>query len=184
MSILRALARPLLATPFAISGVDALARPAGHRERARVMEPMADKAGIELTDNTIDLATRALGLTQILGAAGLATGKFPRLCAAVLAVVQLPLALANNPVWLHKGAERRADLAGLATSAGLMGGLGLAAADLAGKPSWSWRRANRTAQRHELRAAREKERAASANRIAKLEDANRTLSAKAKGKLP
>ncbi|MGO3083777.1 DoxX family membrane protein [Ancrocorticia populi] len=184
MSIMRALARPLLATPFAASGADALLKPAGHRERARIFEPIADKAGIELTDKNLDLATRALGITQILGAAGLATGKFPRFSAAVLAAVQVPLALANNPVWLHTGAARREDLAGLATSAGLIGGAGLAAADLAGKPSLGWRRANRSAQRHELRAAREKERTASANKIAKLQEKNRALAAKSKGKLP
>ncbi|MGO1590408.1 MAG: DoxX family protein [Ancrocorticia sp.] len=184
MSILRALARPLLATPFAASGVDALVRPAGHRERARVLEPVAEKAGLELTDRNLDLATRAIGLTQIVSAAGLATGKFPRACAGVLAAIHIPLALANNPVWLHTGDERREDLKGLATSAGLIGGAGLAAADLAGKPSLSWRRNNRAATRHEVRAAREKERAASASKLAKLEERNRALAAKAKGNLP
>ncbi len=174
MSILRALARPLLATPFIVSGVDALVRPASHRDRAEVLTPLAEKAGYPVSTKQVDLATRALGLTNVLCGAALATGKMPRSGAAILVVTQLPVAIANNPVWLHKGAERRQDLLGLTSSAGLLGGVMLAAADLAGKPSHSWRRMYKREHRRELADLRNRERTAAQARLAKLEKAQLT----------
>ncbi len=170
MSILRALARPLLATPFIVSGIDALIRPANHRERAENVAPLLDKAGYPLTEKQMDRATRALGLTNVLCGAALAVGKFPRFSALVLATTEVPVALANNPVWLHKGAERRQDLLRLAESAGLLGGVLLAATDLAGKPSRSWRRAYKHDLRQEIEAVRTQERALAQARIAKVEN--------------
>ena len=174
MSILRVLARPLLATPFIVSGVDALVRPASHRERAETLTPLAEKAGYPVSTKQVDLATRAFGLSNILCGAALATGKMPRTSALVLAATQLPVAVANNPVWLHKGAERRKDLAGLTASAGLLGGVLLAAADLAGKPSHSWRRMYKQERRREVSEVRNRERAAAQARLAKIEKAQLT----------
>ncbi|MFT3943559.1 MAG: DoxX family protein [Ancrocorticia sp.] len=169
MSILRALARPLLATPFVVSGIDALIRPANHRERAENVAPLLDKAGYPLTEKQMDRATRALGLTNVLCGAALAVGKFPRFSALVLAATEVPVALANNPVWLHKGAERRKDLLRLTEAAGLLGGVLLAASDLAGKPSRSWRRMYKQDLRQQLETVRAHERALTQARIAKLE---------------
>ncbi len=170
MSILRALARPLLATPFIVSGIDALIRPANHRERAENVAPLLDKAGYPLTEKQMDHATRAFGLTNVLCGAALAVGKFPRFSALVLAATEVPVSLANNPVWLHKGPERRKDILGLTESAGLLGGVLLAASDLAGKPSRSWRRSYKHDLRKEIEAVRTHERALAQARIAKLEN--------------
>lgn len=170
MSILRALARPLLATPFIVSGTDALIRPANHRERAANVTPLLDKAGYPLTEKQIDRATRVLGLTNVLCGAALAVGKFPRFSALVLAATEAPVALANHPVWLHNGPERRKDLLALTESAGLLGGVLLAAADLAGKPSQSWRRAYKHDLRKEIESVRIHERALAQARITKLEN--------------
>ncbi len=174
MSILRALARPLLATPFLVSGMDALVRPASHRERAETLTRLAEKAGYPVTTKQVDRATRALGLSNILCGAALATGKMPRTSAAILAVTQVPVSIANNPVWLHKGTERRKDLLGLTSAAGLLGGVLLAAADLAGKPSFSWRRIHRQERRQEIAAVRNRERANAQARVAKIEKAQLT----------
>ena len=170
MSILRALARPLLATPFIVSGIDALIRPANHRERAENVAPLLDKAGYPLTEKQMDHATRALGLTNVLCGAALAVGKFPRFSALVLAATEVPVALANNPVWLHTGPARRKDLLALTEAAGLLGGVLLAASDLAGKPSRSWRRSYKHDLRKEIEAARTHERTLAQARIAKLEN--------------
>jgi len=62
MSVLRTVARPLLACPFVLAGIDAFARPAGHRERAQTFAPLAKKAGMEFDETTADLATRGLGV--------------------------------------------------------------------------------------------------------------------------
>lgn len=150
MSILRGIARPLLALPFVLSGVEALARPAGHRERAAVFASLAEKVGVELDERQTDRATRALGATTALAGLLLAFGKAPRSAALILAAVQLPITVANNPFWTHKGEQRRTDVAGLIAGAGLAGGVLMAAADTHGKPSFSWRRAARVENRAKL----------------------------------
>ena len=46
MSLSRRLARPLLASSFIASGVDALLRPDAHVERFQAVEPTLEKAGV------------------------------------------------------------------------------------------------------------------------------------------
>ncbi|MCF2705971.1 DoxX family membrane protein [Arcanobacterium haemolyticum] len=175
MSLLRMFARPLLAAPFVLSGIDALKHPENHRERARTLTPLLNKAGVELDDSQIDMATRAMGATNIVCSCALSVGKLPRLSAAILAGIQIPVTLANAPFWLHKGEQRRADVAQLASQAGLLGGLLLAAVDLAGRPSLTWRFSNAKSQRSALRDVRESEREASSE---KLEEMSRRYEAK------
>lgn len=154
MSILRAVARPLLAAPFIAAGADALARPKLHRERAQRLAPVASKFGVELDETTSDSATRSLGAVLAVAGLALAAGKFPRTAGAVLAAAQVPVALANNPVWAGKGKERLAELTGLLGAAGLVGGALLAAADRDGKPSLSWQRQANRRHKEALKAAR------------------------------
>ena len=154
MSVLRTVARPLLACPFVLVGIDAFARPAGHRERAQTFAPLAKKAGMEFDETTADLATRGLGVGFALAGLALATGKCPRVAGGVLAALEVSVALANNPFWRHRGERRRTDLAGLAVSAGLVGGALIAAGDRAGKPSFSWRIAAARRHREALAEAR------------------------------
>ena len=157
MSILRAVARPLLAAPFIAAGADALARPKLHRERAQRLAPVASKFGVELDETTSDSATRSLGAVLAVAGLALAAGKFPRTAGAVLAAAQVPVALANNPVWAGKGKDRKerlAELTGLLGAAGLVGGALLAAADRDGKPSFSWQRQANRRHKEALKAAR------------------------------
>ena len=91
MNILRALGRPFLALPFVLSGVEALARPAGHRERAEMMAPLANTLGVPLEERHYDMATRALGATTAVAGLALAFGKAPRFAALALAGVQVPI---------------------------------------------------------------------------------------------
>lgn len=123
MTIFAVLARPLVAAPFLLSGIDAAAKPVPHRERAARLMPLLEKAGIpEPSPAMVDLSTRATGAVMIVASAALALGKFPRLAGLTVGAVQVPLALANNPVWELKGADRRAAIGGLVQSLGMAGG--------------------------------------------------------------
>ena len=102
MSVLRTVARPLLACPFVLAGIDAFARPAGHRERAQTFAPLAKKAGMEFDETTADLATRGLGVGFALAGLALATGKCPRVAGGVLAPHEVPYPLPNKPYCRHK----------------------------------------------------------------------------------
>ncbi|MDP9800530.1 putative membrane protein YphA (DoxX/SURF4 family) [Arcanobacterium wilhelmae] len=144
MSILQKISRPLLAAPFVSAGLEALAKPAGHRERTQVLLDAAKKTGCpvaqkDLKPQVVDLATRATGAVMALSGLALATGRLPRSAALVLGTLQVPLALANNPFWLHSGEERQRDLARLVQNAGLIGGALMAARDRSGAPSLGWR---------------------------------------------
>lgn len=149
MSILQKISRPLLAAPFISSGLDALMKPAEHRERTHILLDLARKTGCPVADTdvapaTIDAATRITATVIALSGLALATGRLPRSAALILGTLQIPLALANNPFWLHEGAQRKRDLAGLVQNAGLIGGALMAARDRSGAPSLGWR-ANRLA---------------------------------------
>ncbi|MCI7551600.1 MAG: DoxX family protein [Actinomycetaceae bacterium] len=140
MNLLRSIARPLLATPFIVAGVDALRHPEQHRARAREIYSLVERFGVQAPDDeTTDLITRGTGGAVALAGAALATSKAPRLASLVLGTAPIPIALANNPFWIHKGPQRRADLVNLASALGLVGGALIAATDRVGKPSVAWR---------------------------------------------
>lgn len=146
MTILNKLARPMLAAPFVVSGLDALLKPKGHREPARKLYSLAERFGLdeklgltEPTDTTLDLITRASGAVFVVAGASLARSRAPRSAALALALGQIPVALANNPIWESKGEQRSKDLGGLLASAGLIGGALIASTDRSGKPSVGWR---------------------------------------------
>lgn len=149
MTLVNKLARPLLAAPFIATGLDALTKPEGHREPARKLWALAQKFGIdeklgisEPTDATLDLVTRASGAVVTLAGAQLARSRAPRSAALILGLTQIPLALANNPVWEKKPyAARKKDVSGLLAAAGLIGGVLIASTDRSGKPSLGWRAA-------------------------------------------
>jgi len=158
MSISRRLARPLLASSFVASGVDALLHPDSHVERFRKVEPALEKAGIppSIASDTRLLVRVSGGITALAGLM-LATNRNPRSAALTLAVITAPVTLVNNPVWTAAGKERKKEMRrGLLTGASLVGGLLIAGLDKDGKPSLAWRaghaRAHKTALR-EVKAA-------------------------------
>jgi|SRR5690625_1040206 len=156
MSLSRRLARPLLSATFIADGFDALRNPDSHVDRVERITPLLTTAGVppSLTRDPINLIRLSGGVTAVAGLM-LATGRKPRLAAAVLAAVHLPVVLANNPVWAAKDGEERADMRrGLVQGVSLLGGLLIAALDRDGKPSLGWRASNRRQQQHKVRAAR------------------------------
>ncbi|MFY9262677.1 MAG: DoxX family membrane protein [Actinomycetaceae bacterium] len=140
MTVLNTIARPLLAVPFVASGWDALVKPEGHRERARQLYALIEGTTLETrlgltapSNEVLDFFARLAGGTFVGAGLALALSKTPRVAALVLAAGQVPVVLANNPVWLAHGEERQKYLLGLAQSAGLIGGALIVASNVKGR---------------------------------------------------
>lgn len=156
MSLVSPFARPALAAPFVIDGVDAVLHPDKHAEKLQRLEPTLRKAGVPsaLYANP-KLITRLSGAVSAVAGLMLATNRSPRAAALTLAVINVPLTVVHNPVWAaSNGQQRREYLSGLLRGVGLGGGLLFAAAYRGGKPSWAWRVENAREQRSELREAK------------------------------
>jgi len=145
MSVLRFVARSMLASYFVLNGVRALARP---EDLAPATAPIAEKLMPKLSAALPESArafvptdatglVKLNGLLQIVGGASLATGFFRRIGAGVLAVTTVPNLLAANP--LTKGPGQAAAQAEFGTNVALLGGVLLAAQDTEGKPTLVWR---------------------------------------------
>lgn len=156
MDLLRSFARPALALSFIVDGVDAIVRPQRHVEKIEAVMPTLEKAGApQLLTSDAVLLTRTSGAVSVVAGLGLATGRAPRASATILAAMNVPLAIVNNPVWLASSREERRDaVAGLARSCTIGAGLIFAALDRQGKPSLGWKHRNAQVQRQLIEAAR------------------------------
>lgn len=146
MSLLRFVARSMLASYFVINGVKALRRP---EEFVADAQPFADKVLPLLTsalpaeargylpENTAGFV-RCNGALQIAGGLSLATGLGRRLGAGMLALTMVPHVLVTNPL-KAKGTERTVVSSQLGKNVALLGGVLLAAQDTEGKPNLAWR---------------------------------------------
>lgn len=153
MSLSRRLARPLLASSFIASGLDALLRPESHVERFRAVEPTLEKAGIPpaIASDTRLLVRITGGITALSGLM-LAANRSPRSAALTLAAITVPVTVVNNPFWTANTAERKKEMRrGLLVGGSLVGGLLLAALDRDGKPSLAWRASNTREHKAALR---------------------------------
>lgn len=142
--ILRRIARPLLASAFIASGVQAVRTPASIAASA---EPVLDKGrealpaevSQRIPQNTETLV-RVNGIVQIGGGLALATGRAPRLASTVLAGSLVPTTFAGTDFWNEPDPARRVEQRNaFIKNLGLLGGILLAAADTEGKPSLAWR---------------------------------------------
>jgi putative oxidoreductase len=160
MTVVRRVARPLLAAMFIDGGLDALRHPSGKVAKAA---PVVHKlAGpLHLPDDP-ELLVRANGAAMV-GAGGLlALGRFPRLSALVLAGTIVPTTVAGHQFWKETDpVQRRNQRLHLLKNLGLLGGTLLAAVDTGGKPGIPWRA--RRAAKDTARAARTAKREAKLN---------------------
>jgi putative oxidoreductase len=139
MPVLRAFARPLLASTFVVQGVENLLHPErSAKEAAPVFRPIAERVpGIPADP---EQAVRLTGAIQVAAGTLLALGRLPRVSALAIAVTLVPTTLAGHRFWESDDAQQRAQQrAEFLKNAGLFGGLLLAAADTAGAPSLAWR---------------------------------------------
>ena len=148
MAVLRALARPMLASIFIVQGYDTLRRPERVAPRAeKVVGPLKERVDA-LPDNTEQLV-RINGGVQLVAGSLLAIGRFPRLSALALAATLVPTTLAGHPYWEAKDPQERAQQRiHFLKNLTMLGGLLIAAADTEGKPSLAWQ------SRHAVQAAR------------------------------
>jgi sugar phosphate isomerase/epimerase len=83
---------------------------------------------------------RVNAAVQVGGGVLLATGKLPRVASAVLACTVIPGSLGAHMFWSEPDPQRKAEKRrDFLTDLSLLGGLMIASADTAGKPSLGWR---------------------------------------------
>lgn len=141
--LIRRIARPLLSAAFIGQGVETLRNPAVSLDATeptvtalrQLPEPYGDKV-----PSNPETAARINAAVQVAGGVLLATGKVPRVASAVLAFTVIPGSLGGHLFWTESDPERKAQKRrDLLTDLSLLGGLIIAAADTAGKPSLGWR---------------------------------------------
>jgi len=145
MSLSRLVARPMLASIFVVGGVNALRNaPKLAAKAAPVAEklaPLANKAAPQAplpqdATNWIRLNAAA----QIAGGLTLATGRVPRLSAALLAATLVPATAAGHRFWeIDDKDQRTQQQLHFFKNVSLFGGLVIAAGDTDGKPGVAWR---------------------------------------------
>jgi putative oxidoreductase len=142
MKPVRTAARAMLASIFVISGARIVVDP---DSRVAAAKRVTDKVGPLITKVDPRLPTDARTLVRLKAgvdvAAGLllASGKFTRPAAAVLAANLVPTTFAGHPFWTVPQPERAQHQTHFLKNLGLLGGLLLAAADTQGKPSIGYR---------------------------------------------
>lgn len=138
MTLVRKVARPLLAAMFVKGGWDALRNPGS---RAAKAAPLVEQVSGPLRlPNDPELLVRANGAAMVGGGALLAIGRFPRVAATVLAGSLVPTTVAGHPFWTETDpAKRKQQQQHFLKNLGLLGGLLLAAVDTEGKPGLAYR---------------------------------------------
>jgi len=133
----------MLAAVFINQGVDALRSPKPAADAARPtlegLQKLPDPLGANVPRDAETFA-RVNAAVQIGGGLLLATGRLPRLASAALAVTVIPANLGAHMFWSEVDPERKAQKRReFLTDVSLLGGLVIASADTAGKPSLGWR---------------------------------------------
>ena len=148
MPLLRAVARPLLASIFIVQGYETFRRPEGVSARAEpVVRPLAER--LPFAPDETEQAVRISGAIQVVAGSLLALGRWPRLSALALAATLVPTTVAGHRFWeAENDQERLQQRIHFLKNASMLGGLLIATADTEGNPSLAWR------GRHAARAAR------------------------------
>lgn len=149
--LVRRIARPMLAAPFVVLGVDALRHP---DKRAPLAKPVVDKL-TEVADKQLPIQVPRdaeqwvrINAGVMVGSGTLfGLGRLPRLNALLLGGSLVPTTLAGHRFWeFDEPMQRQQQLIHFLKNLGLVGALLLAAVDTEGKPSVGYR-ARRTAKR-------------------------------------
>ncbi|MBG0741560.1 DoxX family membrane protein [Paeniglutamicibacter antarcticus] len=138
MSIVRLLARPMLASSFILSGLDRLR----HADQtAKQLSPVLSTAVAALPFATDEkMLARVIGGTQLGAGVMLAAGKFSRLSALLLTLTSTLNAVVEYRTADSSTSEGRTQRRHqLLKNVSLAGGMLLAAVDTAGKPGLAWR---------------------------------------------
>lgn len=161
MTLVRRLARPMLASIFISEGIDALRDPTSKIPAAEDVAPSFVAKLPYLPEDPEQLA-KINAAVQIGAGALLALGRFPRLSSIMLAASILPTTIAGHRFWKERDpGSRKQQQVHFFKDVGLLGGLMLAAVDTEGRPGLAWRAQHAT--HHVARTSKR------ARRVAKLE---------------
>lgn len=169
MTVVRRIARPMMAAIFVANGLDILRHPA---EPAKAAAPVlkALAGPLNLPDDP-ELMVRANGATMLLAGTMLGMGRFPRVAALALAATLVPTTYVSHAFWtVEDPATRAQQKLHFLKNVSLLGGVLLASVDTAGQPGLAYRarRVGSDARRQTALAKREARHAAkSARRGAK-----------------
>ncbi|SDT12794.1 Uncharacterized membrane protein YphA, DoxX/SURF4 family [Nocardioides scoriae] len=163
MTVIRLIARPLLASTFAVGAVAALKNAPALAEKSKPVidriVPAIDKAAPQLpVPHDALTLVRLNAAVQLVAALQLARGRAPRVSSAVLAASLAPTTVAGHPFWEEKDPQaRQAQQLHFFKNLSVLGGLILAAVDTEGQPGVAYRAqaVGRTARREAKHLARE-----------------------------
>jgi uncharacterized membrane protein YphA (DoxX/SURF4 family) len=141
--LIRRIARPLLSAAFIGQGIETLRNPKvtvdAVQPTVTALQTLPEPVGSKVPTNA-ETAARINAAVQVGGGLLLATGRLPRVASAALAFTVIPGSLGAHLFWNEAvpevKAQKRRDLL---TDLSLLGGLIIASADTAGKPSLGWR---------------------------------------------
>jgi uncharacterized membrane protein YphA (DoxX/SURF4 family) len=176
MAVVRAVARPMLASIFIVQGFNTLRHPDRVVKKAEpVVRPIAERVSF-VPDDT-EQAVRVNGAIQFTAGVLLAMGWLPRLAALTIAGTLVPTTVAGHRFWEAEDEQERLQQSiHFMKNLGLFGGLLIAAADTSGRPSLAWR------SRHAVRSARRE--AALTAKTARTSGKTAAKATKLKAKLP
>jgi uncharacterized membrane protein YphA (DoxX/SURF4 family) len=129
MQIIRTIARPLVAAPFMVTGLETLRNPAPRADQvAPALKPLADRVSW-LPSKDPETLVRIQGAISLGAGALFAMGKLQRLTTLLLAAEVLPALLTEHRFWKEDDRDRRAsERAQMLKNVGLFGALVYAAA--------------------------------------------------------
>lgn len=145
MTVSRMIARPMLASIFVVGGVSALRNAPALAAKAKPVTdrlvPQLKKAmpGLPIPEDPTTLV-RLNAAAQLAAGGALATGRAPRISAAVLAASLLPTTVAGDRFWQADDEQAKSQQRlSFFKNVSLLGGLLIAAGDTDGKPGMAWR---------------------------------------------
>jgi putative oxidoreductase len=143
MSLSRRLARPLIASGIVYAAQGVLRNPGPVAPKAtRVTDkvvPLAKKAGVPLPEDTVTLV-RINAAAQLVGALAIATGRAPRLGAALVATSLVPTTIAGHAFWAETDpVAKKQQTLQFFKNTSLFGAMLVVSGDTDGKPGVAWR---------------------------------------------
>lgn len=130
MQIIRTIARPLVAAPFMVTGLETLRNPSPRADHvAPALKPLADRVSW-LPSKDPETLVRIQGAVTLGAGALFAMGRLQRLTALLLAAELVPELLTEHRFWTEDDSDSRAsERTQLLRAAGLFGALVYAAVE-------------------------------------------------------
>lgn len=141
MSLVRKLARPLLASSFIFSGVDRLRDPDSSKHLTKLVDLAASATPqLSVLKGQEELIGKVLAGSQVVAGTLFALGKFPRLAATQLFLTgAINSYIEYRATEAHTKEEQTARRNAALANGSLLGAIAISAVDTEGSPSLAWR---------------------------------------------